>query len=357
MWVMRSSVAVASAMALVVGVLAASTAHASAVNDQQAANTQVSNTASSAAASVVAGIIDVQIGSALQPSTTAASGQDQQGATAYLDTRNQYGQAAGGANKGFGLWARGAWTTMENDEAGGEFDGNVVNVTLGGDYKLNSNAVIGLSAGWENMDIDTTFNAGTYEGQGYTVAPYVGLKLSDQLQVSATAGYSQIDYDVKRTTNGTVTGSTDSDRYFGAANVSYTIDPAAHGVNGLRVTPEGGVLWVTEKQASYVDSTGTTVAENKTDLGRLKAGVTVGYRIDAIEPFASAAGEWDFQRGDSVDLGNGRFSNVAEYGAEFGLGVNFLASDMVSGSLEGKTSQFREDFSSYSVTGRVRIDF
>ncbi|NQV99838.1 MAG: autotransporter outer membrane beta-barrel domain-containing protein [Rhodospirillales bacterium] len=248
------------------GLLAADGVQASAVNNQREANSLVSSVATIDAAAAMAGMIGAQINSTIQPGTTAASGQDRASATAYLGSGRQSGVAAGGQSEGLGVWARGSWSIMDNSETGGEYDGTVSNFGVGVDYKVTDTVLLGVALGWENMNIDTAFNRGTYEGAGFTIAPYIGVNLSDQLYVSAVAGYSDIDYDFTRTLNGSVTGATSGKRKFASANATYTVDKDVHGVDGLRLSPLAGIFWVSEKQQVYTDSNSTVVDGNTTEL-------------------------------------------------------------------------------------------
>lgn len=333
-------------------------ASASVVNDQAEANTHISNTVSVEAGAIMTGILGGQIGGA-QGFETVRTDSNRWGTQArrYLDTREQLGASAGSSAQRFGVWVNGGYTILDNDESGGEYDGDIATVAGGVDFQVTDQALVGVAVGYEFMEIDTTFNLGTYEGEGVTVAPYLGYKFNDHVGLDVFAGYSWLSYDISRTIGGTVTGETDAERVFAGGNLTGYLRRGIHGVENLRVSPMLGLLWVSEDQDAYVDSTGAAVSSNTSEIGRSRFGGEVGYTIGSVEPYVRALGEWDWKTGDSVDLGNGRFSNVDDFGAELGVGMNMDFGNGLSGTVEGKTSQFRADFESYSVSGEIRYAF
>ncbi|MDZ7737050.1 MAG: autotransporter outer membrane beta-barrel domain-containing protein [Gammaproteobacteria bacterium] len=95
-------------------------------------------------------------------------------------------------------------------------------------------ALFGIAIGYEHTDIDTGFNRGNVESDGFTIAPYAGFLLDDLLSVDATLGYTRIDVDQFRTdpaSGARITSGTISDRWFASANM-----------NLFRPTKTGGLV-------------------------------------------------------------------------------------------------------------------
>ena len=168
-------------------------AQSSVSDDGGASNNLVSASASSAAAGAVGATIASSIGAAITPPPPSGSGGGggvpaEQGnlntnyKTASVfnyNTRKMTGKSAGRRPRA-GLWVQGGYTLIDNDEAGGQFDGDAINVLVGLDYKpakFNGKMVIGVAAGYEKIDIVTAFNDGTFEGDGFSITPYIGYQL------------------------------------------------------------------------------------------------------------------------------------------------------------------------------------
>ena len=338
-------------------------AHATAtsvVGDGNASNTLVAASTSSAAAAATAAQIGAAVASAIvvgspaQGKSVALAGDGKTPVGYFFNTRS-LGESAGTKNRGLGVWVQGAWTGVDNGETGGEFDGTIINVVGGIDYKpkkLNGKAVFGIAVAWEDVDVDTDFNVGTFEGSGVSIAPYAGVTLGKNLVADISLGYSFLDYDVSRTLGGTVTSDFDAYRIFGAINLGgdWTVKKR------IRISPKIGVLGFYEEQDAYTDSSGTNVGKTRVHLGRASGGAEVGFMIKAIEPFIGAKANFDFDRNAPVRLANGVIAEDDEFSATFSAGVN-LRKKNVTGQIKGETNQFKNEITSWSVIGRVRVDF
>ncbi len=262
------------------------------------------------------------------------------------------GEAAGNAPPKMGVWVQMANTWVDGSDPGGEFEGDAQNITAGVDYKVTDNAVVGVAVGYELTDIDTTFNNGTFEGNGITMTPYVGVNLNKTWSLSALVSYGAIEYDTSSTTAGT-TGSFDATRLMGSAAVEGNIYR-----DRLRISPKVSVMYLSEEQDAYTDSAGTAVNSSTIDLGRAAAGATLGYQFDAVEPYVRAMFEYDFSKEDPVNLGGGQFSSDDKFGVNASLGANFGLGSNLSGNIEGNASTIgRENLDVYTISGRLRYQF
>ncbi len=270
--------------------------------------------------------------------------------TSFLNSREQ-GRAAGNGDKRWGAWAMGSYTTIENTQSGVQMDGNVYNLVGGLDYMLTDRVVVGVSLGYENLDLDTTFNLGSVKNDGFSLIPYVGYQINNTWSVDLAGGMSWLNYDVKRNT--TVTGSYDAERWLVSANLS-----GNYGFGRVRLMPKFGVLYLEEESDAYRESTGGTVAGNKTKLGRLTAGGKVGYAFDSVMPFFKLVGEYDFDKNDPSLIAPGRFTHDEDFGAQIGGGFDFYGSSVISGTVEGAyLSAGREDLNIWTVSARLRAKF
>lgn len=346
---------------LAASVAATSDVLASAATDQSSSNTLVTSAAAPIAASQAAGIIAGAVGGSVggAPVVTGLASDRFAAGTPYFNLRDalrQTGESAGAQDYKLNVWGNGGYTSLERTDTGGELDGRVINGVVGIDYMVKKNAVVGLAFAYEDTDIDTTFNAGTFKGSGYTVAPYVGFAVSEKLTLDASFGYSFLEYDTTTGAQfGGATSSFDATRYFIAANATGRFMFKG---DKVRLSPKLGVLYLEEEQDAFTNSAGTAVAENTISLGRVSLGAELGYRVQKVEPYLKAAVEYDWEHENAVDLGNGNFSADDEVGVVAGGGINLFLSDRLSGRIEGTMNSLgRENLDVWSVTGKLNYRF
>ena len=333
----------------------------SSVSSGGGANTLVSAGATAAAASQTGGIIAGAVGGAIGGGVAPAGpvvqnldGRFASRSTPYFSSRALAGKSAGKQPRA-GFWVLGGYTSVDNDEAGGKFDGDIINVLAGLDYKpakFNGKMVVGIAAGYEDVDINTAFNTGTFEGSGFTIAPYFGYQLHKNWSIDGSGGIAFLEYDTSRTSNA-VKGNFDGLRAFGAVNLTGNYQRKK-----WRFTPKVGVMGLWEEQDAYTE-TGTstaTVGKTRIHLIRINIGGEVGYRIKKVEPFVSARLQYDPDRNSPVTLTTGLVASDDDIGAVFGGGLN-INGKKVSGQLKYETQQIKNDLTTHSFTGRVRFNF
>jgi len=131
--------------------------------------------------------------------------------------------AGDGSTIPYGFWGNYTYSDYDNDLSTTAFDGDSHSFLGGVDFAFWENTVLGVAFGYDNGDIDTTFNLGQIDTDTYTIAPYFGALLTDTLSIDFNVGYSRVEYDQFRTLPGTttrVTSSPDADRWFGALNLN-----------------------------------------------------------------------------------------------------------------------------------------
>jgi len=256
---------------------------------------------------------------------------------------------------GVGIWAQGAYTWLDDDNAATKWDGGVYSFLAGADYRVDRDFLIGLSVGYEKTDLTTEFNGGNLDADGILVAPYAYVMLDKNFNIDVTGGYQWLNYDVDRTdiTGTKVTGSFDSKRLFGAftLNADYVVekDWYLHG--------QAGVSYADESQDSYTDSGSQVIAENNVALGQGIAGARVAYDLDGLVPFLSVLGEWDFSKDDVAVAANQLTPDSDDFGLRVGAGADFNLSPTFTGRLEGQSVLLRENFSEHKVLFKFRGDF
>lgn len=258
----------------------------------------------------------------------ARSGALQAPPGARADAGQRFGMAAGNAAK-WNVW--GALSSDDNKYDGGtrganvKFSADALNTVLGADYALAPTLVLGLSAAFDRVDGSSSvngLNAGNYNTDGYTLAPYLGWQINKDWSLDATVGWGDSDF----TGTGNVTNN--ADRFFYGTNLTYT-----HWYGNWQVTGKGSYLYGEEKYGN-TNFNGTTVAntatKNKVDQWRL--GVQAAYWMNGVMPYAGLAYSTD---GRSTTMLPGAVQATDDLGKSawlWSLGVNFIS---IKNSLTG----------------------
>jgi len=202
------------------------------------------------------------------------------------------------------------------------------------------------------VDIDTDFNNGTIETTGFGVSPYAVFRLTDKITADINASYTVLDTDTTRT-GGAVTANFDSDRYTAGANLNIN-----HSIDKFFMGGSVGFLYINETQDAYTESDGTLVSQLDISIGQGRLSATVGYNFGKVQPFLTAQLQHEFWAPSAAQLGGGLASPQEDTtGVVLGGGISFALSDSVSGTISASTQEAREDFSLYSISGRIRVQF
>jgi hypothetical protein len=265
------------------------------------------------------------------------------------------GLAAGDGVIPYGAWVSYSYSDFDNDLSSTAFDGNNHTVLGGIDFAPWESTILGIAVGYEDSDIDTTFNLGELETDGYTIAPYFGALLTDTWSVNFSFGYSDLEYDQFRTdptTGGRVTSSPDADRWFGMFNLN-GVTTYGNWILGGRV----GTLWAKSEVDAFVESDTTAVAEARSKLGTLSIGGDAAYSFGEFEPFVSATYEYDYSMTE-ITVATGPQPDNDRDDVLFAAGVRYFgANNGISGNLNWTRRLGRSDFDEDIFTASIRVDF
>ena len=268
--------------------------------------------------------------------------------------QGQTGLNAGDRIVNYGAWGSYSYSDFENDFVSTAFDGHRHNVLAGFDIIPWENTVFGMAVGYESSDIDTGFNRGNQETDGYTIAPYFGYLLTDTWSVDASVGYSRVSSDQFRTDPGTgarITSSPDADRWFGTLNVNGFTN-----WNNWLISGRIGLLHAKNIQESFIESNGNFVPEFTSELGQWNVGGEAAYSYGEFEPFIRGAYERDFSMTEIGVIGGPQPSNDND-NFLFGAGLRYFRANGLSANLEWYKRLGREDFDEDTITATVRWDF
>ena len=315
---------------------------------------EVSQSVSTVVASTVAAGVSSAIASVASGITPPpVNVQTSQGpVTRYFEGGNR-GKSAGAREKKAGVWILGSFSNIENDNVNTAFDGDIVNVVGGVDYRFTDRFIAGIAVSFEQTDLDTTFNLGTFDIDGIGVMPYAAFVLNDKFSIDASVGFTQLDFDTTRTlaVGGTATGSYEGDRFTSGVNLNYN-----NAIKNWRVGASVGFLYIKEESDAFTEVGGLAVAENTVSIGQGRASARVGYNFGKIQPYLAVRLENEFWAPSDAII-NGTLVENDTSGVVVTGGLDFALSDAVSGGLSVSSQQDRDNLDLYTVSGRIRVAF
>ena len=261
--------------------------------------------------------------------------------------------AGDGSTIPYGVWGNYSYTDFDNDLSSIAFDGNSHSFLGGLDFAFWENTVLGVAFGYDNGDIDTTFNGGNQDIDSYMIAPYFGALLTDTLSIDFNVGYSRVEFDQFRTLPGTttrITSSPDADRWFGALNLN-GVAYYDNWILGARI----GALWAKSVIDSYTESNGVVVARSRSKLGSGSIAGDVAYSYKNFEPFLNLSYQYDFELTD-IAVTTGPQPSNDDDDILMRVGVRYFNNN-ISGNLEYSKRFERDDFDEDRIGLTLRIDF
>ncbi|MCD6292252.1 MAG: autotransporter outer membrane beta-barrel domain-containing protein [Deltaproteobacteria bacterium] len=265
-----------------------------------------------------------------------------------LESNRITGLAAGDPLSKFSLWGNAGYNSWDVDDRRTESDGYLSTLIIGADYRLTESLVLGVSLVYENSDIDTDYNNGQLDQDGFTLAPYIGVVLNDYFTLAATVGYAWLDTDQQREKGfgHDVKSSLDSTRFFGSVHLD-----GFYNFNHFNVTGILGCLYSQERQDSFTEDDGNRVGSNDVDLGQISIGAEISYSFAVMEPYFSTTFLYDFQY---EDIDNVDYDDTA---IEINPGVRFYFENGFCADIQGGVVLGRSDYDEYSVTANLRYEF
>ncbi|MCP4128333.1 MAG: autotransporter outer membrane beta-barrel domain-containing protein, partial [Gammaproteobacteria bacterium] len=163
------------------------------------------------------------------------------------------------------VWVKGSWSVYEAHDSA-SFDGHMVDVVGGVDYRLADDLIVGVLGGYGMADFDTLTagTAGSFDADGFHAGVYLGKRLAPNLLLDALVAYTGSDYD---NTSGTTTGSFNAHRVTIAAHLKGNIDWGM-----VTLQPTIGLMYASEKQDAYTDSAAVAHSARTVTAGRLSIG-------------------------------------------------------------------------------------
>jgi uncharacterized repeat protein (TIGR01451 family) len=248
-------------------------------------------------------------------------------------------------NSGFDLWVEGHYTHFDDDQANADRSGRLGVMYGGVDYLVTPGLLVGALVEFDWMeDSSSTLNS-SVDGHGWMAGPYMSARLSENIFFDARAAWGESDNNISPF--GTYEDTFETKRWLVRGNLTGNWN-----FGDWRLTPSVSVARIEEDQQAYVDSLGISIPGQNLALGRVTFGPEIGYRYFAsdgsiIEPHMALQGLWDFEKPDTLTLGN-EVVGPDDFRGKLEAGVMFMmpegASVRATGSYDGIGS---DDFHAY----------
>ncbi len=257
----------------------------------------------------------------------------------------------------YSFWGSVSRTDSDNDFVSTAFDSTRYNFLAGADFSPREGLVMGLALGYEDQDVDTTFNAGNADMDGFTVIPYLSLMVGDKTSANLSFGYSSIDISQFRSTGGVpggapISSKTDSNRWFLSGNVSHYRQ-----YGNWNLTGHAGLFWAKDQLDAFTESDGTANLKNSSSLGQWRIGIEGAYPMGAFEPYASATLENDFRQTKISYAAGVAVPKHDPTDVLLGFGLRYFADDGLSGSIGYSTVVGRENYDEDTLQLMIRAEF
>lgn len=256
------------------------------------------------------------------------------------------GVSSGDAGRAIAVWGSASANLLNDYNAATKSDGLVSTAVLGGDVRMGD-LVLGMAGTAENVDMDTTYNQGTYSQRGGSIGPYVAYSFLGGAVVAdafANWGRSRNHYE-QPLGNTRVNASYMSERTIVGAHVAH------NGQFGAWDHVERlGYSYTRQRSPDYVQSDDTPFSSSINRLGEWVASGRLGYSVGDFHPF----GELSYIR-DTM-MTTTRVSSRASAAPandkdEVGLalGLDYRLSDTVMAALQVSHGFFRESENNTSI--------
>ena len=299
-------------------------------------NTQINNTASK---------INGHISASLSSSGLLASTQTISNSTSGLNAGDIFSVP-------YGVWGNYSYTDFDNDLSTTAFDGSTHGFLGGIDFLYSERTIFGIAFGYDNSDINTTFNTGNQDTDSFTIAPYFGAVLTDILSVDFNVGYSNVEYDQYRTAAATrISSSPNADRWFGSLNLN-ALKVVDNWILGGRV----GALFAKSNIDSYTESNNTVVAQSRVKVGTASIAGDVAYSYGNFEPFINLAYQYDFSL-RNITTTTAPVPSHDKDDILLSTGIRYFEKSGISGNLEYSKRLARDNFDEDRINLTLRIDY
>ncbi len=297
--------------------------------------------------------------SAQQGNVLASNGYAETMSDAYFIKVSSHDSNSSGNSRS--LWLNSTFTSFDNDFSRTKYDGGMQMLLVGFDYTLADRYIFGVAVSYEASDIDTAFNTGNQETDGFSINPYFAYLISDTWSVDLSIGFGDFDTDQYRSVGAidpgppvgivadTVDSNFSSDRDFVASNLTYSTPRGNWYLTGWL-----GFLLANKDQDSYTESDSTEIKGDDLDTERWSLGGEAAYGQDASETYVSLIYEKDNDRNE-IEFATGEQPANDDDSMLLSIGWRYYGGDLVA-NIEFSSRQGADDLTENTISSTLRID-
>ena len=304
----------------------------------------------------VSNVVNKQVGKRLAP---AASGGTMSGLavapTGALITPTADDASSATAATSWNIWLDGSYTGIEDRLGARAYDSDQYAVSTGFDHQLTERILVGALFNYSESDTTNIFVPATSGTDNYSVGPYLGITVTDNIVFDASFLYTWSDNAAR---SGGVLAAYDGESWNVNANVTgYWF------FDSLRVSPKVGFSYSRSSDESYTDSGATFFAGEVTQTGTLNFGTTLAYTFQlgggrTVEPYLTAEAEWEFLEKVTPNVATGLPEDKRDFDIRLESGVDISLAKNVSLGVNGSIGGLaRSRYRSLSGGGRLTFSF
>lgn len=256
--------------------------------------------------------------------------------------------AAGGAPKWNG------WLAFSQSKVGYTplSASGTVDVTVAGvDYALSNTVLVGIAVAGDRSRVNTNFNGGSLNGNGYTISPYIGVSLSREFSLDATVGFGRTKNDINAGLAGT--GTFTDRRTMGSIGLTYR----RASTGPWLISGRGALLTVSDKLGAYTLSGGGLVPDGTVNITQMRLSGQLGYRAGAVTPYVGLTYIYDINRPTNQPIA-GQPAPVNDRDAWTpSVGLRFNSGGALYGGIQYSSEQSRSQVKNNQVLLNLGIRF
>ena len=226
-------------------------------------------------------------------------------------------------------------------------------VLLGGiDYSFANNVTLGVALTDERLRATTSFNGGSINGSGNTVAPYLGWRINQNWAVDATLAWGTTNINpVDNSIAGGTTGANKDKRSLVSGGLAYN-----QSMGQWLLTGKGTLMTAEDKFSSFTTSRNQFISASSTRTTQARVLGQAMYNAGMFVPFVGVTYIYDLERPFQAAVGGQSAANDRD-GWQLRAGVNFRSSGALYGSVQVTSEVGRSQVKNDQILFNVGMRF
>ncbi|MDB5804955.1 MAG: hypothetical protein JWN73_2277 [Betaproteobacteria bacterium] len=262
------------------------------------------------------------------------------------------GKSAAGAGDKWNAWFALSENHIAYDFQPLQSSGHLDVALVGLDYTFGNNLIVGAALSGERTRINTSFNGGSFRGNGNTFAPYLAWAITPRWILDAVIGFGSTDISTTDNSVGGGNGNTRDRRSLASLGLSYN-----YLMGKWQLTGKGQVMSAEDRLGQFTLSNGTNVAGSSNRITQLRFGGQAAYKLQqGVTPYFGVTYIYDAQRQNQAPLAGQSAANDRD-AFLLQLGVNFQSSGRLYGGISVSSEQGRSQIKNDQVLANIGLRF